>query len=452
MSFLLSVIGFVLAVGILVAFHEYGHFWVARRLGVKVLRYSIGFGKPLLSWRGRSGETEYVVSAIPLGGYVKMLDEREGEVAPEERHRAFNVKPLATRFAIVAAGPLANFLFALIAYWAIFVIGSTELRPIIGEVLPESPAELAGLQPGDEITRVGGSDVHSWQQALLALLGAGVDRRELEIQVEREGRPSRHSLDLRQTPALGDDPDYLSLVGIRPSLPAVPPVLGRILPDSAAARAGLSAGDHIVTLNAEPVGSWEELVAAVRQRPGEEVELGVRREGALRLLQVTLDAQEAPEGQIGALGVAPHIPDDLYADLRREVRYGPLAAMVESARATWDASLLTVKVLYRMVVGQASLKNLSGPINIAQYAGDSVSLGLVPFLKFLAIVSISLGILNLLPVPVLDGGHLLYYAIEGIRGRPLSEQAQIVGQQIGIFLLLMLMGLAIYNDIARLLG
>ncbi len=453
MSILVSVLGFVLAVGILVAFHEFGHFWVARRLGVKVLRYSIGFGKPLLRWQPRGGETEYVLSAIPLGGYVKMLDEREQAVPAQEQHRAFNRQPLATRFAIVAAGPLANFVFALVAYWAIFVIGSSELRPVIGEVMPQTPAAEAGLREGDEFVRVGDTEVHSWQQALMALLAGGVERGQLPVELLREdGRRVQSQLDLRATPALGDEPDYLRVLGIRPWRPSLPPVLGEVLPESPADRSGLMTGDRIVAIDGERVGSWDDLVAQVRPRPGAEVTVVVQREGAERRFEVRLDARNVDGETIGSLGVAPQVPSGLYDEMVREVRYGPLAAVAESARATWNASLLTVKVLWRMVVGDASLKNISGPINIAQYAGDSVSLGLVPFLKFLAVVSISLGILNLLPVPVLDGGHLLYYSIEGVRGRPLSERAQLVGQQIGMALLMALMGFAIYNDIARLAG
>lgn len=454
MSILTSIFGFILAVGILVAFHEFGHFWVARRLGVKVLRYSLGFGTPLLRWRGRGGETEYVISALPLGGYVKMLDEREEPVPPEEQHRAFNRQPLRTRIAIVAAGPLANFLFAIVAYWAISVLGTTEVRPVIGAVAPESPAAVAGLQAGQEFTRVGDTDVYTWQQTLFALLSAGVDRRALAVEVRtEEGRIEEHRLDLRGTPALGEDPNYLSVLGIEPWRPRLEPILADVLPGSAAEQAGLQPGDRIVAVAGEPVDDWSALVAQVQPRGGETVVLGVNRAGMQRSITVTLDSRETETGaMVGSLGVAPMVPEDLYEGMLREVRYGPLAAVGEGMRSAWDAGLLTVKVLWRMVLGQASLQNLSGPINIAQYAGDSVSMGLVPFLQFLAIVSISLGILNLLPIPVLDGGHLLYYVIEGVRGRPLSEHAQLIGQQIGIAMLVMLMGLAIYNDIVRLVG
>ncbi len=453
MDILSSVFGFVLAVGILVAFHEYGHFWVARRLGVKVLRYSIGFGRPLLRWHGKRDNTEYVLAAIPLGGYVKMLDEREGEVAEADRPRAFNRQTLPVRTAIVAAGPLANFLFAAVAYWAIFVIGSTELRPVVGEVRPDSPAAAAGLERGDELLRVGGSEVRTWQQALMALLGGGLERGELPLQVAREdGRVAVLTLDLRQTPALGEDADYLRVLGLEPWLPRLPPELGRILPDGAAADSDLAPGDRVLAVAGEPVDDWNELVAAVRARPGERVDLLIVRNGVQYTRPVTLGVQQLNGESIGALGVGPHVPPDLYADMQREVRYGPVAATTQALRATWDASALTLRVLGRMVIGEASLKNLSGPINIAQYAGDTVSMGLVPFLKFLAIVSISLGILNLLPVPILDGGHLLYFAIEAVRGKPLSEHAQVVGQQVGILLLVMLMGLAIFNDLARLFG
>lgn len=455
MSILQNIVGFVVAIGVLVAFHEFGHYWVARRLGVKVLRYSIGFGKPLFGWTGGKDGTEYVISAIPLGGYVKMLDEREGDVPPEEVHRAFNRKSVGVRAAIVAAGPVFNFIFAVLAYWLIFVGGTQELRPVIGAVVPGSPAAAAGLQPGDELVRIGSSEVRGWDQAVLAFLDAGVGREHLELTVTTDaGHTVQRRLGLEGVKLLGDDPDFLKVLGLRPWAPKLPAVVGEALPDGPAAAAGLKAGDRIVAVDGQPVEDWRALVEYVSARPDARVELSL--DGASpRQLAVTLASREHQGQRIGMLGIAPQLPEDveaLYHGMVREVRYGPWQALERAASSTWTATSLTVKMMWRMVVGEASIKNLGGPLHIAQFAGDSVELGLAAFLKFLAIVSVSLAVLNLLPVPVLDGGHLLYYAIEVVRGRPLSEQAQIIGQQIGMVMLLMLMAMAFYNDIARLLA
>ncbi len=453
MDILQNILGFVVAIGVLVAFHEYGHFWVARRLGVKVLRYSIGFGKPLWTWRRGADETEYVISAIPLGGYVKMLDEREGEVDPSELHRAFNRKPVAVRTAIVAAGPIFNFLFALACYWLVFVVGSEVVKPVVGEVLPETPAAAAGFEPGDQLIAVGRDEVNGWEQALLALVDASVSGGTAAVDVRRaDGSVAQRELDMSSVGGLDPDTDFLGTLGFRPWVPELPPRIGQVLAGSPAEEAGLRAGDLVRAVEGIEVGDWEALVAEIRARPGAEVALRVDQAGVEREVRARLAMQEQGGERIGSLGVAPEIPEDLYAGMTEQLRYGPLAAVAESAQATWQASLLTLKVLWQMLIGEASLKNLSGPLNIAQYAGESVGMGVLPFLKFLAIVSISLGVLNLLPVPVLDGGHLLYYGVEAVRGRPLSDRAQQFGQEVGIVLLGLLMVVAFYNDIVRLTG
>lgn len=445
-----NILAFIIAIGVLVAFHEYGHFLLARTLGVKVLRYSIGFGKPLYTWVGGKDRIEYSLSAIPLGGYVKMLDEREGPVPEEHRHRAFNLQPLWKRVAIVAAGPGFNFIFAIVVYWLIFVSGTTELRPVVGEVVPETPAAEAGLRSGDELVAIEGNRTPTWEQVLISMLDGGLRNDVLEVRVQTaEGEQAVRQLDLRDVPTLGDDPDLLRIIGFEPWRPSLDPVIGEIVSGGSADRAGLQPGDRIVAVDGQEVESWSELVEAVNAQAGEEITLTVSGSAGRR--QVDTNLAEAGSER-GVLGVRPHVPEGLYEGMYQTVRYGPLESMGQAVQGTWQASALTLQVLWRMVTGEASLKNLSGPINIAQYAGDTASSGLVPFLKFLAIVSISLGVLNLLPIPVLDGGHLLYFLVEAIKGSPPSEKFQIIGQQIGILMLLMLMAVAFYNDIARLIG
>lgn len=451
MGWLTDILGFVVAIGILVTVHEFGHFWVARKVGVRVLRFSVGFGRPLLRRVGRDG-TEYVIAAIPLGGYVKMLDEREGAVPTAASHAAFNRKPLWARNAVIVAGPLFNFLFAVIAYWGVFVVGATELRPVVGAVPEGTPAAAAGFRERDELRAIGDREVRAWDGVIMALIEHAGDA-QVPVEVTRpDGTVRERRLDLGGVELLGEDPNVLAVLGLRPWTPELPPRIDRVVPGGAAAGTTLQSGDEIRAVSGEPVADWQALVDAVQARPRETVTLEVAREGATRRVEVTLGSREGPDGPVGVLGVTPHVPEDLYADMRREVRYGPLAALPQAAAATWQASTLTVEVLFKMVTGEASVKNLSGPLNIAQYAGDSVSLGITPFLKFLAIVSISLGILNLLPVPVLDGGHLLYNGIEWVRGRPLSEAAQGFGQQIGLAVLFLLMALAFYNDLLRIFG
>lgn len=450
MGWLVNILGFLLVIGILVTVHEFGHFWVARKVGVKVVRFSVGFGQPLWRRIGQDG-TEYVLAAIPFGGYVKMLDEREAEVDPALQSQAFNRQPLWARNAIILAGPIANFLLAVLAYWAIFVIGATEMKPIIGPVIPDSPAASAGLEEGDELVRIGDRNVSAWDSAIMAFLENSADS-SMVVTVNRStGGTAERSLDLSQQRLLDDEGDVLRKIGLTPWQPKIVPIVREVIPGSAAAMAELEPGDRIIAIDGNALNDWADLVEAVQTRPNEEVVLRYAREGTEREVTTTIQAREGGGAQSGVLGITPDVPADLFANAQHEVRYGPLAAVPRAIDAGWQAGSLTVSVLFKMVVGEASVKNLSGPVSIAQYAGDSVSLGVIPFLKFLAIVSISLGILNLLPVPILDGGHLLYNGIEWIRGRPLTEAAQVFGQQIGIVLLFMLMALAFYNDILRLM-
>ncbi|MCS4505655.1 Regulator of sigma-E protease RseP [wastewater metagenome] len=453
MSVLTSIIAFAVALGLLVTVHEFGHFWVARRLGVKVLRFSVGFGRIVWRRQGHDG-TEYAISAIPLGGYVKMLDEREGDVPEQERHRAFNRQPLWVRNAILFAGPGFNFIFAVLAYWAIFVTGTTAMKPVIGQVEPDTPAAAAGLQSGERIVAVGGEDTRTWDDVLMQILSLGPGNPDLAVTtVAGEDGPRRsHSLDVAAIGPVGENPDILAALGMQPWRPRIEPVIDSVMPDGPAAGAGLQPGDRIEAVDGTPMPDWARLVDYVRARPGESVTLSVERDGEPREVAVTLAQVDSAQGPIGRLGVSPRFDRSSLERMQQTIQYGPLAAVGVAAGETWRASALTVKMLGQMITGEASVKNLSGPINIAQYAGQSAQLGVVPFLRFLAIVSISLGVLNLLPVPVLDGGHLMFNALEWVRGRPLSEAAQAVGQQVGLALLGLLMAVAFYNDIARLFG
>jgi regulator of sigma E protease len=450
---IISATAFIVAIGVLVTVHEFGHFWVARRLGVKVLRFSIGFGPPL--WRRRVGHDgiELIIAAVPRGGYVKMLDEREGEVPASERQRAFNRQPLATRSAVVAAGPMFNFLFAIIAYWIMYTSGVPGLRPVIGEVIPSSYAEKAGFVAGDEILAIEGKPVPSWESAVLALLDAGLDApARFTVRVKE---PDGHDRNLRVTldasARLLGKGNLLENFGIKPWRPVYPPIIDRLEPGSPAERAGMQSGDLVVAADGKPVADWSQWVDYVRSRPGRKIAVQVRRGDTLVDLSLTPQAVQENGSTVGRIGAYVRIQDDKqHARMRVVVRHGLIGSMPVALGKTWEMTALTLRTLWKMVTGSASIENLSGPISIARYAGQSAELGLSAYLGFLAVVSVSLAVLNLLPVPVLDGGHLLYYLVELVKGSPLSETAQLVGQRIGIIILLLLMTLAFYNDLAHL--
>lgn len=444
-----SVGAFIVVVGLLVTVHEFGHFYVARRCGVRVLRFSIGFGRPLLRRMGRDG-TEYVLAALPLGGYVRMLDEADGPVPPAEAEHAFNRKPVAARMAVVAAGPAANLLLAVLAYWVMFMLGTWGLRAELGEVPAQSPAARAGFMAGDFIRAVDGKSVQTWEEASLALLDAALAGEPVVVQV---ARAAGGSVDLTLDPgprAAAKAGNPLVAMGIAPAFPVAPAVIGEVLPGSAAERAGFVPGDTVVAADGVALAHWQQWVETVRAHPGQALAVTVERNGTRVALQVIPDTAVDADGRsFGRVGTTlrPPPPDPERRVLRR---FGPIEAFGAALARTRDVSALTVHMLYRMVRGQAAVENLSGPITIAQFAGESARIGPSQFLSFLALVSVSLGLLNLLPIPVLDGGHLVYHAIELVRGSPPSERVRIAGQQGGMVLLIGLTFLALYNDLSRL--
>lgn len=451
MGLIQNILAVIVVLGLLVTFHEFGHFWVARRCGVKVLRFSVGFGKPLWSTVDRHG-TEYAVAAIPLGGYVKMLDEREAPVPEEQLSQAFNRKNVWQRIAIVAAGPLANFLLAIVAYWALFVVGVTTVTPIVGEVTPDSPAAQAGLSHGDEITSIHGDAMRSWEEINLKLVSIIGFNGELAVEAVPEGSstPRLYQLPVSNYLVRQDPPQPLQSLGITPWRPDVPAVLGQVVDGQAAAQSGLQPGDRILSLNGESVEDWMQFVAMIRDNAGQTLEVGYQRgdeQGTLSLTPGSNTLESGAEvGYIGAGVQQVSWPEEL----QREIRYGPVEAIGQAVSRTGEMTLLTVDAIRKMLVGLISPSNLSGPITIAQISGDSARAGMEAFVGFLAYLSISLAVLNLLPIPVLDGGHLLYYFIEVVRGRPVSEQTQAVGLRIGLAMVGTLMLMALYFDLMRL--
>ena len=444
-----SLLSFVVAISVLIAVHEFGHYIVGRWAGMKVLRFSIGFGTPIWSRRWGKDNTEYCIAAIPLGGYVRFLDSREGPVAPEDEERAFNHRPIPWRIAVLVAGPLFNFLFAIVAYWALFMPGVMVLKPAIGEVVPDSYADRAGLEFGDKILAVGDAPVADWESALVAILDSMVASGRIPLTLEDEGGGQRRALiDVGEDASRLTEPGVL-FDGLGFGIWQPRASIGSLTPGAAAEAAGLRVGDRITTVDGEATPTWSQLLAVVRTRPGQTVEVEYDRYGSPGSVSLTLGAEGEGEGRRGIIGIGIAETSADYYYLRT---FSPVESLTAAVDKTWSSTLFTIRMLGRMVTGDVSIKNISGPINIAQFAGESAQRGLSYFLGFLAIISISLGILNLLPIPVLDGGQIVYQVAEAIKGSPLTDRAQIIGQQIGILALLLLMTFAFYNDIARILG
>lgn len=453
MNILISIAAFVFTIGVLVTVHEFGHFIVARRLGIRVLRFSVGFGKPLWRWQRRPDSTEYVLGWLPLGGYVKMLDEREGEVSEADRPLAFNRQSLWKRVPVVLAGPTFNLLFAVLVYWVLFMVGIPGIRPIVGAVTKDSPAAVAGLAKHDEILAVGAHRTPTWNTVGVRLLEDVMHGGSVPLKVRTpDGRERQLRLHVTDAKALMKPGRLLAGIGLSPWSPALPAVIESVAAGGPARAAGLRPRDRVTQVGPTPIRSWQQLVSILQKSPGETLSIKVERGRRTLSLSLPVGRMREHGGRtIGYIGVRVRVPPNFGARLKAEERYNPIVALGHAVGRTGSLIWLTLDASWNMVVGKVSLRNLSGPVGIAQYAGYTARSGLVPFLAFLAIVSISLGVLNLLPIPVLDGGHVAYYIVEAVKGSPLSARAEMLGQRVGIALLLVLMGFAVYNDLMRLL-
>ncbi len=452
-NFSLYLVAFVIVLGVLVLVHELGHYTVARLCGVKVLRFSVGFGKALWSRRFKPDGTEWAIGVFPLGGYVKMLDEREGEVAPRELAYAYNRKSIGRRSAIVAAGPAANFILAILLYWGIFWVGSEELLPILGTPPAASPAAIAGITNGERVRAVDGQNVDTWQDFRWLILKKAAEQESVEIEVAND----RNEIAFRRLPlaAVSEDGwqgDGLERLGVTFFRPHIPPVLGKLSPGGPAERSGLKAGDELLAIAGVSVTTWQDVVLKVRASPNLALSIDVARGNERLRFQVLPDNVEERGKHIGRMGAAPADMGEARRETHALIRYGFLDAGGKALRETWEKSAFSLVMLGKMLTGEVSWRNLSGPVTIADYAGQSAKLGLDYYLKFMALVSVSLGVLNLLPIPVLDGGHLLYHILEVIKRGPLSDRFMEIGQQIGLAILLALMAFAFFNDINRLLS
>lgn len=460
---MMTLLAFIVTIGILVTIHEYGHYQVARWCGIRVLKFSIGFGKPL--WKKTFGKdgTEFVLAAIPLGGYVKMLDERELKQEQEdldytgpvvqyteaELASAFNRKSVYKRMAVVLAGPMANLLLAILLYWVLFLLGVTGLKPIIGEVLEGGLASQANLKKGDIIQSVDGKAVKTWQDARWLLLNASLEKPAIEIEsLNTQQVIQRHTLSFS---GINNDAeqDILYKLGMEIIQPNLPAVIGELLPDSAASLAGFQVNDQILSIDHVTMKNWDDVVNAVKNSPNKQMQFKVIRAKQTILINATPVVIQEGGKQVGRLGASVKVNRQEMQSMMIEIHYSPLESLQKAIEKTWDTSVFSLKMLGNMIVGKVSWKGISGPVSIASFAGESANLGLKVFIGFLALVSISIGVLNLLPIPVLDGGHLMYYIAEIIKGSPVSEQAMMAGQRVGLGVLGLLMMVAIFNDINR---
>ncbi|HIF9205819.1 TPA: sigma E protease regulator RseP [Photobacterium damselae] len=447
MGFLWNLGAFLLALGILIAVHEFGHFWVARRCGVYVERFSIGFGKAIWQRKGKDG-TEYTLAMIPLGGYVKMLDERVEAVPEHQRHMAFNNKKLWQRSAIVAAGPFANFVFAVFAYWVVYLIGVPAVKPVIGEVAPQSIAAQGGIAPGMELKSISGIETPDWESVNMAMISHIGDKQMAVTLTE-----PHTNVDVKRTLNLTDwsyDPErenVLTTLGLTPYTPAITLVISQLVDNGAAINAGFQLNDKIIAVDGEPIKQWQTFADLVRENPGKTLNVEVLRDNAPLTLALTPAVKDG--SKVGYVGIAPKV-DAWPEDYRINLQFGPLESVAKATEKTWQLVTLTFDMVTKLVTGDVAIKNLSGPISIAKGAGMTADFGLVYFLGFLALISVNLGIVNLLPLPVLDGGHLMFFAIEAVTRRPVSEKIQDIGYRVGSAILVALMAIALFNDFTRL--
>lgn len=450
MGFLWNLGAFLLALGILIAVHEFGHFWVARRCGVYVERFSIGFGKAIWQRKGKDG-TEYTLAMIPLGGYVKMLDERVEAVPEHQRHMAFNNKKLWQRSAIVAAGPFANFVFAVFAYWVVYLIGVPAVKPVIGEVAPQSIAAQGGIAPGMELKSISGIETPDWESVNMAMISHIGDKQMAVTLTEPHS-----NVDVKRTLNLTDwsyDPErenVLTTLGLTPYTPAITLVISQLVDNGAAINAGFQLNDKIIAVDGEPIKQWQTFADLVRENPGKTLNVEVLRDNSPLTLALTPAVKDLKDGsKVGYVGIAPKV-DAWPEDYRINLQFGPLESVAKATEKTWQLVTLTFDMVTKLVTGDVAIKNLSGPISIAKGAGMTADFGLVYFLGFLALISVNLGIVNLLPLPVLDGGHLMFFAIEAVTRRPVSEKIQDIGYRVGSAILVALMAIALFNDFTRL--
>ena len=451
MSFLHTAISFIVALGVLIVVHEFGHYLVARMCNVRVLRFSVGFGRSLATWRLGRDATEWTIAAIPFGGYVKMLDEREAPVEPQEAHRAFNRQSVGRRSLIVIAGPVFNFLFAIAVYAGLYMHGLPEARPVLAAPAAGTLAQAAGFNAGDTVRAIEGDAISTWQDLRWRVLQGALQREALRFEVSGSGgRIAMHVLDLRGYPSEEVESDTLEKIGMRLYRPPLAPVIGRVVSGGAAERAGLRPDDRVAQADGKDIATWEQLVQAIRARPAEVLKLIVERDAMRLNIDVLPDAATENGQRIGRIGAAPSIPESEADRIVVRVSYGPLDSLAKATVKTWDISIFSLKMLGKMLIGEVSWKHLSGPVTIADYAGQSAQMGWLAYATFLALISISLGVLNLLPIPLLDGGHLMYYSVEIIKGSPVSERAMELGQRVGVALLLVVMAFAFYNDLNRL--